>query len=291
MRIGGAVLIGVIGSLLIGGCSTPAGAPTPPTMTADARTTASTGSSTSEMSPAAATSRMLLALDRAKTGTFTQKVNTDGGSFTLALITNGSYDLERQGWTAHMRYEANPPSAMGEGNNNLNYDSIVVDGKNYITFPDWPAKLRGRWLRLDSMPPPVRGPVQIGGEPFPILALRAVSGDSVKVETDGGMTISGRIGLGPAFGILGLQSGLLKAGLDPSTLKGSAAVRVVVDPQGRPTGMTLDGHDLISETTLPSGILTILPRDLVDIRFTRFGELVRVTAPPPTDLIDRSEMS
>jgi len=289
MRIGAVVLVGLVGSVLMCGCGAASAGPTGGLKTA----TPSSGTRTTTTSPSAKelTTRMVEALDSARTGAYVNRMTTDGGTFTLTQTESGSYDLRKGGWTSVRHAEANPPTAFGQTVTDLDMEMVVVGGTAYMRMTQWPSKWRGRWLRLDPSSLSAAAPSSLGAEPFPVLALRAFSGESVDLGADGSATISGRVTLESGLGLLGLQTGVVKAGIDPSTLEGSARVTVDVDAQGRPLSLTLDGHDVVVDKRVPEQMVTLLPSERAEVRFTDLGTPVTVMAPPQAKLIDPSEMT
>ena len=202
---------------------------------------------------AEAVARMTQRLDGAVTGTFAQSTRTRGDSFTVDQVTETSFDLSRQAWSAHTHYEGNPPPDAGlQDLSQVDMTMVVADGEAYMTMRSWPSTWRGRWLHLDPGAIPAGGSAGLSGEPFAVLALRSFTGMSVDAATDGASTIKGYIDLSPAVGLLGVQTGVVKAGVDPSTLKGRAYATVVTDRRGLPTTLTVDGHDIFGDTQLPA---------------------------------------
>lgn len=238
----------------------------------------------------AAVARMTEQLDGARTGTFRQKATTRGDSFTLDQVTETSFDLGRQAWTGRTHFEANPPSAFDTDFSQADMRVVVADGTAYMTMLSWPTTLRGRWLAVDPGAGPAAGPQGLSGEPFAVLALRGFTGMSVVPSSDGTSTIKGHIDLGSAVGLLGVRPGVVKAGIDPSTLKGRAYATVVTDAQGLPTTLTVDGHDIFGATQLPEKLSTLLPRQIVEVRFEHLGSPVDVAVPASSTLIDPAEM-
>lgn len=219
-----------------------------------------------------------------------QRTTTDAGAAMLVTrLMDSSFDLRRPGWTAHTHYEGNLPPDVGKASN-LDMDLVAVNGKAYMTMPGWPSTLRGRWLPMASGTLPAGAPADVGGEPFPVVVLRALRAESVDVNPNGSMTITGRVGLKEALGLLGLQAALLKSGIQLSKVEGTAPIQVIVDSRGLPLEMTLKGRDVVAKTTLPSTVMTALGFQYVDVRFTRYGEPLTLAAPPQSRLIDPSEM-
>jgi hypothetical protein len=208
------------------------------------------------------------------------------------MVTEGRYDLARQGWGAHTHVEADPPSALAAkpGLDKAVFDYVILGGVGYMTCPNWPQNLRGRWLRLEGKDLPGMATPTLDGEPYPLVALSSIQGESVASGDAGVTTLTGRMPVESAAGLLGIKAVLLKQGVDPSELKGSAGFRLTVDKQGRPVVLSLEGRDLKVDSTLPADLRAALPRQSVTVTFERFGGAVTLLAPKKSRLIDPSEM-
>jgi hypothetical protein len=215
------------------------------------------------------------------------------GDGSLTAIRVGHFNLKAKTWEMKQHFESDSVAFLAE---NTDIDKVAVhilrSGTDmYLTAEHWPAKLRGRWLKMsvtDELPEAALSGSDDGEGVFlsPLLNLDPIS----VVPAGDGWILTGTVKAPIAIAALGLSAGFSKAKVSISDLKGSGEVTIDVGPDASPTGIHLDGGSVRLTSPVPEGLRQALAKQNADVRLSDLRTPVRVTVPAGRDLIDPAEM-
>lgn len=223
------------------------------------------------------------------TGRFVQVISFGpGGSIARQTIT-GSYNVPRKIWKTTMEAKEAGKPASG---------SIIVIGTTaaaYLTSPQWPARIRGRWYRYSAsdLTQATSGPLTLGlseGLPDAVSSLteiRARSGAAFssfqRVEAD--------LPASNAVSLAGLKAGLAKFDVDAATLTGKVPITVELSPDGRVHGLTMAAGALKKlGNQLPANLTQLSDVTAFEVTFEGFGAPVSILVPTGRQIVPQSEM-
>lgn len=260
----------------------------PSTANASTTTTRSDG----EQLPAAAardawkTARDKIAEDG--TGRFSLTVLIGPSGSGLTVNQNGVFDLAQGRWTANLSfYEGSKPSA----------GSIVTVGTRtavYLTSPQWPADIRGRWYRYtpDQFTKATGGLGRVdlsSGLPevlLQVLTAKALSGHASAAT----VAIEAEVPATAALSMANLKSGLIKEKVDAKTLGGVAKVVLTIGNDQRLQRLEMAQGAMAGLTGVPSDIAQVARRATVLVEFDAFGDPMVIRVPTGKQIVPPSQM-